>query len=183
MKSQEAALRYARALYEIVKEKKSVESGLNQLREFTKALNKDVEIQSFFVSPSVSKELRQKVLDALFEKSNIQDELKGLLTILVEKNRMMLLEAITISFEKIVDESLGVVRGQVESATTLIPEERQNLEKTISRYTGKKVVLEYQENKELLGGLVARVGSYTFDDSLESQLRLMKEALVNRRAH
>jgi F-type H+-transporting ATPase subunit delta len=183
MKSQEAAQRYAKALFEIVKEKKSIEAGLNQLREFTKALEKDKEAYGFFTTPTVPKDSRMKVLEGIFQKQTFSEEVKGLLTILVDKNRFELLPAITRAFEKSVDDSQGVVRGKVESATTLVPEERQNLENTISRYTGKKVVLEYQENKELLGGLVARVGSYTFDDSLETQLHLMREALANRRSH
>jgi F-type H+-transporting ATPase subunit delta len=83
----------------------------------------------------------------------------------------------------VVDESRDVARGDVVSASTLFPDERQKLEATISRYTGKKAVLEYHEDKKLLGGLVARVGSYTFDDSLDTQLRMMNDALTKRRAH
>ena len=96
--------------------------------------------------------------------------------LLAEKRRFGLLEGIVNAFQTVVDGSRGIERGDVHSAATLFPEERTKLESTISRYTDKKAVLEYHENKNLLGGLVAQVGSYTFDDSLETQLRLIKDA-------
>jgi F-type H+-transporting ATPase subunit delta len=52
----------------------------------------------------------------------------------------------------------------------------------VAQVTGKKVILEYKEDASLLGGLIAEVGSLTFDDSLETQLRTMNEEL-KRRAH
>jgi F-type H+-transporting ATPase subunit delta len=62
------------------------------------------------------------------------------------------------------------------------PEQRQLLETRISKVTGKKVILEYKTDESLLGGLVAEVGSLTFDDSLDTQLKLLNEEL-KRRAH
>ncbi|MDZ4677308.1 MAG: ATP synthase F1 subunit delta [Oligoflexia bacterium] len=183
MKSQEASQRYARALYKLAAETKQVELILNEVREFNLSLEKDTEVHSFFTGPSVRSENQKKVLDALFEKKNFSEAVRGFLLLLADKRRFSLLPGIVASLEAAVDASSGISRGSVESATTLFPEERQKLEATISRYTGKKAVLEYDENKKLLGGLVAQVGSFRFDDSLETQLRLMKDALKNRRAN
>jgi F-type H+-transporting ATPase subunit delta len=183
MRVQEASQRYARALYKIATENKQVETVLNQVREFNLSLQKDPDVESFFTGPSVSAENQKKVLTALFEKKSFSEEVQGLLLLMADKRRFSLLAGVVAAFEAAVDASRGVARGDVESATTLFPEERQKLESTISRYTGKKAVLEYHENKKLLGGLVAQVGSFRFDDSLETQLRLMKDALKNRRSN
>jgi F-type H+-transporting ATPase subunit delta len=182
MKHEQAAQRYAKALYEIATENKQSESVLNQIREINSAIFKEEDTKLFFTGPVVKAEERKKVLQALFDKKKVAEEVRGLLMLLAEKQRFSLLPQIVHDFQSEVDASLGVARGGVESATTLFPEDRQRLENTISRYTGKKAVLEYHENKNLLGGLVARVGSFTFDDSLDSQLRLMREAL-NKRSH
>jgi F-type H+-transporting ATPase subunit delta len=183
MKNLEAAGRYAKALFNLATEKDSIDSALNELREFNKAIEKDSDLHHFFNAPVVKAEEQKAALDAFFEKKTFSEEVRGLLLLLGEKRRFSLLPAISAAFQAVVDESRGVTRGQVKSATTLFPEERQKLEATISRYTGKKAVLEYHEDKNLLGGLVANVGSFTFDDSLETQLRLMNDALTKRRAH
>ena len=183
MKSQEASQRYAKALYRLATESKKLDETLNQLREFATAVEKDQQLSYFFTAPVVNADDQKEALRKFFEKKQFTEEMKSLLLLLAEKKRLGLLSDIALAFQAVVDESRGVARGQVVSAATLFPEERQKLEATISKYTGKKAVLEYHENRDLLGGLVAKVGSYTFDDSLDTQLRTMNDALTKRRAH
>src|ERR1700683_2515482 len=173
MKSQEAAQRYAKALYAISTEKNKLEGTLNELREISSAIEKDTDLHYFFTAPVVKGDDQRAALEKFFEKTSVSDEVKSLLILLTEKRRFSLLTGIAAAFQAVVDGARDVARGQVVSAATLFPEERIKLEATISRYTGKKAVLEYHEDRKLLGGLVARVGSFTFDDSLETQLRMM----------
>jgi F-type H+-transporting ATPase subunit delta len=86
------------------------------------------------------------------------------------------------AFETISDEDHGVTRGNVRSAATLSPESRQQIEDTVTKVTKKKVILNFTEDPKLLGGMVAQVGGWTFDDSLETHLTRMSEDL-NRRTH
>ncbi len=183
MKGQEAAQRYAKAFYALTTEKNKLDTALNELREFSIAVQKEPELNYFFTSPIVTADDQKGALDKFFEKKALSDETKSLLHLLAEKRRFGLLSQIASAFQSVVDEARAVARGQVVSASTLSPEERQKLEVTISRHTNKKAVLEYHEDKGLLGGLVAQVGSFTFDDSLDTQLRVMKEVLTKRRAH
>jgi F-type H+-transporting ATPase subunit delta len=183
MRSQEIAQRYAKALFQLSSESSQVEAALNQLREFSSAVSKDSDTDSFFTGPTVSKEEQSKVLSEMFQKKTFTEDVKGLLTILVQKRRFNYLPDIVGEFQSVVDASKGIARGEVSSAATLSPEERTSLEVTISKYTGKKVVLEYHEDNKLVGGLVAKVGSFTFDDSIETQLRLMKDAIKKRRSN
>jgi F-type H+-transporting ATPase subunit delta len=183
VKSQGAASRYAKALYSIATKNKNIDNVLHELREFSSAVAKDADSKLFFTGPLTKSTEQMSVLEKLFEKKNFSEEMKGLLSLLALKRRFSLIDSIAEEFQKAVDEARSVARGEVVSATTLFPEERQKLEATISKYTGKKAVLEYHEDKKLLGGLVARVGSFTFDDSLDTQLRMVNDELTKRRAH
>src|SRR5206468_1679311 len=130
------AQRYARALYSIVKEKNAVAGALNEIREFNAALQKDKELKLFFEGPATKSSETEATLTALFAKKTFSEDVKGLLFLLAAKRRFELLNDIVQSFQTAVDESQGVARGHVHSATTLFPEERQSLEQTISKYTG-----------------------------------------------
>ena len=66
----------------------------------------------------------------------------------------------------------------MRSATVLAPEERKQIETLVSRATKKQVILSYKEDPSLVGGLVAEVGSFTFDDSLISHLKRINEQLT-----
>ncbi len=108
--------------------------------------------------------------------------MKNLALVLAARDRVEDWAAVVQAYQARSDEAHGVVRGIVRSASALLPDQRTAIEKKVAQVTGKQVVLEYKQDEALLGGLVAEVGSYTFDDSLETQLRLMNESL-KRSAH
>lgn len=183
MRTSELARRYAKAVFQLTEKNASVETALNQLRAVSEAIEKAPDLKGFFVSPVIKAEDHEKTFENLFEKKDFLLEVKGLLMVLASNRRLANLGEVVSALQLEVDQSRGVDHGLVKSATTLVPEERAAIEKIISKYTGKKAVMEYQEDKALLGGLVAHVGSFTFDDSLDTQLERMKEDLKNRGAH
>jgi F-type H+-transporting ATPase subunit delta len=110
------------------------------------------------------------------------DSVTNGLLLLAHKNRLNLFFDIVDAFEEISDLDHGVTRGTVKSAKALGPEARNKIEATVNKVTGKKVILNYTEDADLLGGMMAQVGGWTFDDSLETHLTRMSEDL-NRRTH
>jgi F-type H+-transporting ATPase subunit delta len=100
----------------------------------------------------------------------------------VNKGRLQHISDILTSFEEIVDSQNGIIRGSVRSAVKLDQDARQNIEKVVSHFVKKKVILTYSEDVSLVGGVVAQVGGWTFEDTLDSHLRRLKEDL-NRRAN
>lgn len=183
MKSREAAQRYAQALFSLATEHKRAEEILNEVREMNDAINGDPDLKDFFSAPVVKAEEQKQALQGLFAKKKMTEEVRSILMLLAEKRRLPLFSQIASELQHAVDASKGVARGHVRSAATLSLDDRKKLEMTISRHTGQKAVLEYNEDKSLLGGLVAQVGSFTFDDSLETQLRLLRDGLKRRRAN
>jgi F-type H+-transporting ATPase subunit delta len=112
----------------------------------------------------------------------LSQELTNTLILLAEKNRLEIFNELVSAFEAISDGDHGVTRGTVRSASPLSAEARQQIEDTVTKVTKKKVILNFTEDSKLLGGMVAQVGGWTFDDSLETHLTRMSEDL-NRRSH
>ena len=75
-----------------------------------------------------------------------------------------------------------MTRGTVKSAKPLSEDAKKDLESRINKILNKKIILTYKEESTLLGGVVAQVGGWTFDDSIETHLTKLNEDL-NRRAH
>jgi F-type H+-transporting ATPase subunit delta len=72
----------------------------------------------------------------------------------------------------------NIVRAQVASAGPLTPEYTEALESSLGRATGKKVELSTSVDSELIGGLVARIGSTVYDGSVRTQLSKIRQTLV-----
>lgn len=180
MKRSELASRYARALFSWAKETNDHDKVFDQLRVISEALRGDKEIEMFVSSPLVRPAIKQKALEKVVE--GCLPVVKNFVLLLAKKDRVEIFEEIVHSYQAIVDEAHGVTRGLVKSAAVLAPDERKRIEEIVSRVTQKQVILTYKEDPSLLGGLVAEVGSFTFDDSLFSHLKRINVQLT-RSAH
>lgn len=182
MKHAVVAGRYAKALYSLASEQKVEEKVLNELRETASAFVGAPQEYEQLVSPTMRLEDRKKIVAAMFDAKTYSETFRSFVQLLVSKNRLNLLVEIATAYQQQSDILHGVTRGTVRSPAALGPDERTRLEEIVSKVTKKKAILEYKKSPELIGGLLAQVGSYTFDDSLDSQLRLLHENL-NRTSH
>jgi F-type H+-transporting ATPase subunit delta len=182
MRSALVANRYARALFQLAKEKNEQDAIFEQMRVIDDAFSLEKDIMEFVHSPLIRPSDKEKAMVGLTGKITVSDSLKNFLLLLARKNRLDLFPEIMSSFQQINDEANGVTRGTVRSATVLAPEERKRIEQLVGKATKKQVILTYKEDPTLLGGLVAEVGSFTFDDSLSAHLTRINEQL-NRSAH
>lgn len=178
MNYQETAQRYAKALLNLAQERSHSDSVISQMEMILKQIQGDKDLRHFLTSP-VSKTANQKeILNKIFDNQPVREEVQGLLCLLAEKRRFFLLPQICRALQKLIDANNGVIRGSVISSNALDAKEQEKLAEAISHFTKKKVFLDYKVDNQLIGGVVAKVGSYTFDDSMETQLRRMKEDLT-----
>lgn len=177
----EVARRYGKALYELAIQNQKQDQIFSELRALKEAVTKEVVIQDFFASPIVTTDKKFELLKSVLG-TTVSPEVIQTLDLLSKKNRLPILPEMVDAFEQMSDEAHGVSRGAVRSSKTLSPEARKKIEETVAQVTKKKVILNFTEDPSLLGGMVAQVGGWTFDDSLETHLTRMSEDL-NRRTN
>lgn len=177
MRSALVANRYARALFQLAKEKNEQDTIFDQMRVIDDAFSLEKDIMEFVHSPLIRPSDKEKAITGLTAKVQMSETLKNFLLLLAKKNRLDLFPEVMAAFQQINDESHGVTRGVVRSAAPLAPEERKRIEQLVGKATKKQVILTYKEDSTLLGGLVAEVGSFTFDDSLSAHLTRINEQL------
>lgn len=172
----EVSRRYARALFGVAQEKNQADQYLSELRGVLKLVQDSKDITEFLNSPTAPVEIKTKALTAALS-GKTQQEVANLLLLLVEKGRFGQLDEIATAFEQEIDLARGVTRGVVRSASALEADQRKSLEETAKKLTGKQVLFKYELDSSLVGGLVAQVEGWSFDDSLTSHLNSLKEEL------
>ena len=83
------------------------------------------------------------------------------------------------SFELALDERLGFARAEIASARELSEQERTDVVARLEEITGKRMRLRFSEDRGLLGGLLARIGSTIYDGSLRGQLQSLRRRLTD----
>jgi F-type H+-transporting ATPase subunit delta len=81
------------------------------------------------------------------------------------------------AFEQELRHRLGVAEAEITTARELDADTRARLEAKLSALTGKKVLLKFGKNPDLIGGVVTRVGDTIYDGSIRQQLNSMKARL------
>jgi len=178
MRNNILAGRYAKAVYLQAKESNEQDALFSEMRAFDNSLSHDKEINEYFQTPLIRPSDKVKALEGMLGKIKISATLKNFLLLLAKKNRLGIFHDIVNAYEIIADEAHGVTRGTVRSATVLGPEDRKRIEQLVSKATKKQVILTYKEDPSLVGGLVAEVGSFTFDDSITTHLKRINEQLT-----
>jgi F-type H+-transporting ATPase subunit delta len=66
----------------------------------------------------------------------------------------------------------------VTSARKLDEGERKSLEDKAAQITGSAISAKFREDPSLIGGVIIKVGSTVYDDSVRGRLTRLKEALA-----
>ena len=171
----EVSKRYARALFDLAQEANKVDLVLAELRGVSEVFQKSG-FMELLASPAVLLEEKESAIKSALG-GKVQDLVLQTLLLMLENGRASLFTEVVAAFEESSDQSHGVSRGSVRSAEALGSDRQKQLEAAIFAATQRKVILTYSNDPSILGGLVASVGGWTFDDSLKSHLHRMSEEL------
>lgn len=178
----EVSKRYAKALLAVTKQKGIHAKAHSELQALAQAFTVDAEIKNYFSNPMISPDQKVAALKAAVAGKGVSEEVLNTLVLLGEKGRLEIIDQVALSFQDLIDIEEGVTRGVVRSAQPLSADAQKEIEQKINKVLNKKIVLSYEQDPKLLGGVVAQVGGWTFDDSIETHLKKLNEEL-NRRAN
>ena len=71
----------------------------------------------------------------------------------------------------------GIQKATVISAKALSTEARTKISALVAEKTNKTVELTEQIDEDLIGGFILRIGDIQIDNSIESQLRKIKNSI------
>ena len=97
---------------------------------------------------------------------------------LLQNQRLTELAEINRKFAAILDERAGMVAAIVTTARPVPENAQQSLRDKLTSLTSKKVRVDFQQDPELIGGLVTRIGSTVYDGSIRNQLQQIKERMA-----
>jgi F-type H+-transporting ATPase subunit delta len=147
------------------------------LRQIAGLFNQSIELRRVWENPAVPADQKRKLLDVIAQRDGIDRQVRNLVAVLIDNQRLPFLTRIIEQLEKELDARLGFAEAQISSARELGDAEKRSLEAQIAKTTGKKVRASYGLDPSLLGGAVVRIGSTIYDGSVKGQLEKIKEAI------
>ncbi len=178
MSLKSSANRYARALFDVAQQETDVAAVGHDLEAVAEVFREHAAALVPALRHGVPDTIRRSIVEAIVDKVGTSPQVRKLVGVLAEGGRFELLPYVAEAYRERLLAHQNIVRADVTSAAQLTPENIKVLEASLGGATGKKVELSTSVDKELLGGLVARIGSTVYDGSVRTQLSKIRQTLV-----
>jgi F-type H+-transporting ATPase subunit delta len=171
---------YARAAFACATDKNNMDAWAALLKQATKIIN-EKSMQNLLKNPCIDKKVAYECL-LEFCKAVIFPFGKNFLKLMTDNQRLLVLPEVKNLFERYKTELAKQVTAYVVSVLPLTEMEGQTLEEVLSKRFQSHIKLDCHTDKNLLGGLVVRVGDLVIDDSVRGKLERLRATLVNQEA-
>jgi len=168
MKNLAVSRRYAKALILIGQEDGQAEQYNAELESVVGLFDTQVDFETALINPLFNKNDRKKVLEAVLAATDLSAIMKSFLILLFDKGRIGFLREIASYYKDLADELKGVVKASIVSATELSSEAVEKIKESLSKKTGKTIVLNVQQDPGLIGGVVTKIGDLVMDGSVKT---------------
>lgn len=172
------ARRYARALFAVALEQSDAQAKEKygaDLASLAKLLENAPELIKIFRNPIFGVEEKRGVILKVLEKMSPTPMIKNFCLLLADKNRLAFLPEINAVYGALLDSAQGVLRGKLITAVKLTDTVQKNVVNKLEKESGQKIVLDYEVDRDIIGGLMLKIGDKVLDASIRAQLQILKE--------
>ena len=173
------AARYARAFADVVASARLDAAALDrQFHDFLATWDGSTELREVFLNPAVPAVQKVAVLDKLNAKMGLQRELRNLIAVLINHDRIGAVHEVATAWRAEMQERLGIRQAEIVTARELNEGERTELLAGVGKLAGARIDPTFKLDPAIIGGTVVRIGSTVWDGSVRGRLERLKEALI-----
>ena len=170
---------YANAILSIAEAEEELDDVVEELFVFAKTFETNTELREALIDPELPAENKGALIDQLVgERAN--GHTPNILKLIVEQGRARQLVRIVEEVARLAAERRRRVVAEVRAAVPLDEAQRAGLAEALSTATGRTVEVALVLDRNVIGGVVSRVGDEVIDGSVRARLEEAKEHLKER---
>ena len=170
-----AARRYAEALLALSPNERAVAELRASLEKLAPVFDR-VTVASLR-DPSVPMKERIAALSAAI--GGEPTEIRSLMTLLLETDRIALVPQIALAFGDLVDRREGVAKARITTAVPLKDAEQRDLVTRLERESARKLRATFAVDPALIGGAKVQIGDHLIDSSVRAKLVALGRQLAS----
>lgn len=170
--------RYAKAFFDLAKEKNKVDIFEKQIKLILKSIEKNEDIFNILNSPNINQEKKKDLFSDIFKES-VDEDVINLFFVLIDNKRQNKLIEILNDFIEKVYKSKNIVVCDVISATKLKKADIDKIKNIFERKLNKEIQVKATVDSSLLAGFKIKFGDNVLDQSFKKELKTLKNKLNN----
>jgi len=176
MNDSRLASRYARALFQLVKERNQVETVRQDLSKLTGLLNDSPEFKWLLESPVIKSSEKARIVEKMLTGS-IEPVTLEFVKLLIHHRRESNLAASCRMFHELYKTDQGILDAMVKSAIPLEVSFLDGLKERLETSSHKKIEMKTETNDALIGGFILTLEDQQLDASVQSKLKRIRQEL------
>ncbi len=170
--------RYARALFELALDAKSIDAVKADIEQFDAMISESADLRRLVRSPVFGAEEQGRALAAVLAKASIGGLAADFLLFVTSNRRLFAVRDMMRGFRRLVARWEGEVTAEVTVAEKLSDARLEEIKSALKSITGAKAVdLNVKIDPAIIGGLTVKLGSRMVDSSLRTKLNAIKHAM------
>ena len=171
-----AAIRYAKAIYEIAIEENSINDVLSNM-EFIKELsNSSSDFKNLLSNSHINSQAKKEIILSLIVNSN---KLTGkLIDLLINNKRVSIISDIATSFINIYNKNNNIKEATVITASQINNKLESEILSKINISNSESVTLTKVIDPNIIGGFIIRFGGKEYNASVQQKLNNLKKELT-----
>jgi len=168
---------YAKAAFQLAREQSALQSW-DEMLHLAASMADDETVARLIENPEVS---ASQALELISDAggANFDERFRGYLSVLADNGRLPLLAEITSIYEQLRQAAEHRLVARVVSAVQLDEDERERMQRALSKRYDADIELENEIDPAVIGGAVIYAGDEVIDGSLRGRLRKLEQSLVS----
>jgi F-type H+-transporting ATPase subunit delta len=168
---------YAQALYEIAEQAGQTDAIGEELKDLGQLIQTQPDLAKLIDSRVLRAESLASAIQSIFE-GKVSDTLYRFLQVLNRKGRIANLPGVIVEYKRLYEEKHGVVEVEAFVANRLDDSQASQVAAGVGKAIGRNVILKQHVDPSLIGGLKLRVGDRLIDGSAATQLKILRQRIV-----
>jgi F-type H+-transporting ATPase subunit delta len=172
------ARRYAGVLFDITQSRGTTDRALKDLQAIRDLVAGHEQLRQVFDTPLLAPQKKRQILEGLLDAATpVSDEVRRLLLLMADRDRLMLIPSVASALSERVMRFQNILPAHVVTAVPLTDDRRAALAVALAKAVGCQVTMHERVDPAIIGGVIARVGSTVFDASVTRQIEKLRASL------
>lgn len=171
-------VRYAKAFFSSAKEKNMLDSLKTDMKLVDQVSNTAKDFILLLESPIVKTSKKIELVSEIF-KGKIDDLTLKFLQLIAKNKREAYIPGIARNFLDLVKKDQNIKSAMVTTATEIAPATIKKIEAVLGSELHAQIELSAQVNPDIVGGMILRIGDKQYDASIATQLKNIKQELLD----
>jgi len=174
--------RYAKALLDLADDRRGTDPGATdrigaELEALFALCRDNADMRSFIADPRFNAAIQRDRMFKILDAAGIKAEVRNLVGVLIANRRLSALPAVASAFGCLIAARRGQQTAEVTTAHALTDTQRAQIAARLTEAGFPNVRLSETVDKSILGGLIVRIGSRLYDNSIKSKLQRLQYAM------